>query len=97
MGTNSSHCLFVIVVALVLANSAIGENEWSGFVNTFTTDFSYLCPDDLAVSGIASTFRFDSGGAFQGCGRHLTLYRSSFAVIQTMIVSGNSDAQVEEV
>ena len=51
-------CLFVVYsVALVLASSASGENVWSGFVNGFTEDFTYSCPDDLAISGVASEFR----------------------------------------
>lgn len=53
------HCLFVVCyVALVLSSSARAEYEWSGFVNTFTGDLSFLCADDLAVSGVASTFRY---------------------------------------
>ena len=52
------HCLFVICyVALVLASSAGAEYEWSGFVNTFTGNLSFICPGDLAVSGVASEFR----------------------------------------
>ena len=48
---------FVYSVVLVFATSAVAENEWSGLVNGFTQDFTYNCPDDLAISGVASVFR----------------------------------------
>ena len=58
MEVNTGHCLFVVYsVALVFARSAAAEDQWSGLVNGFTEDFTYNCPDDLAVSGVASVFR----------------------------------------
>lgn len=52
------HCLSVyVLVAVVLARQCSAQHEWSGLVNTVTEDFDFLCSDDLAVSGVASTFR----------------------------------------
>ena len=58
MRSHGYHCLSVyLLVAVVLARQCSAQYQWTGFVNTATEDFDFLCPDDLAVTGVASTFR----------------------------------------
>ena len=51
------NCLFVCV-ALVLVSISSAEYQWSGFVNNVEEDFDFMCPDNLAITGIASQFKY---------------------------------------
>ena len=96
------HCLSVyVLVAVVLAMQCSAQHEWSGLVNTVTEDFDFLCSDDLAVTGVASTFRWaipvnklqisnSRWGAFLGRKKHFKIKMRAVNVPLKIILSGSS-------
>ena len=48
----------LLCTALALFYRAQCEYEWSGFVNALQQPVNFTCPDNLAISGIASDFRY---------------------------------------
>ncbi len=46
-----------VVGLSLLPSLADAEYQWSGYVNSLQDAVDFLCPDNLAVVGIASDFR----------------------------------------
>lgn len=55
MDTSYAIAYGVLLLTLVYLTSTMGQ-QWSGFVNQEEEAFSFTCPEDLALSGIASEF-----------------------------------------
>ncbi len=60
LGTVLYVCISVAVSLALLPHPARGEHEWSGYVNFLGNAVDFVCPDNLAVVGVASDFRYET-------------------------------------